>query len=182
MILQQYEPFTYTGKEVFADFVRDEDVRKRFVEVVIEGLKKTEEPNTVETKDPGSKGSGSAWLPERKPSWWNAEHWSFESPNNGTPRMSVDALDSLLADCVEFYKRTRAREETSEEGSGSEERMQGEIGEDHQQSRGVVGEEEGVDDFMVNEEGTAEVGRTEVECEDEDELEGQEREADLEIR
>ncbi len=100
--------------------------------------------------------------------------------------MSVDALDSLLADCVEFYKRTRAREETSEEGSSSEERMQGEIGEDHQQSSGVVGEEEGVDDFMVNEEGTAEVGgteveRTEVECEDEDELEGQEREADLEI-
>ena len=83
----------------------------------------------------GSKGIGSAWDPEKRPSWWDQQHWSSESPNNGTLRMSVDALDALLCKSVAFYKRIRAGEETNEEEEANnyEERMSGKRREEHQQ-------------------------------------------------
>ena len=58
----------------------------------------------------GIKGKGSAWAPEKKPTWWNEEHWRFESPNNGTPRMGVEALDAILSNCILYYKRLREGE------------------------------------------------------------------------
>ena len=95
--------------------------------------------------------------------------------------MSVDALNALLGDCVTFYRRVRAREESSEEeDSNSEDRMPEERRDEHQQ---IVSDETVVKyGVMVNEETTeekAEVGRMEIERRNETEVTEPEEDLDL---